>query len=114
MTVYSDFELAKKEMLSLSIKLKQDIYMTYTKYGNDPTSLEYCLRTKEEMLNIYAFTTCIAIYNVTQGIVDILTMDDLLKYFPNMRNSIPSSHKCGDMPMRGCSSSLDEVVFNNI
>lgn len=113
MTVFRDFELAKSEMIPLSRKLHKDIYMTFTSYGNNPTRLEYCLRIKEEMVNPYSFTTCIAIYHTCDGMLDILTKDDLYRYFPNLKEPIKSTHHCGDMPMSGSSSSLDEIPFKN-
>lgn len=114
MQVYSDFELAKKEMANLAQKHNQVVSLVYIVYGNNPHKLEYKLCFQDEFVCDVNPPNCMCDYLNGFGYIEFQSLEDVERKLGNVRHNIISTHKCGDMPMRGCSSSVDEVVFNNI
>lgn len=119
MVVYRNLDVAKQEMAHLAKKLHEVIFLTYTIYGNNPRSLEFNLCISAELVGGSERTKRV-MYKYIHGVgligmPSICTIEDIEeKLGEKVRESVISLHHCGDMPMKGCSSSLEEVVFNKI
>lgn len=108
MRVFQDLDMALDAMKKESIELKQDVFLTYTRYGNNPTRLEFCLRTRGEMIDPENATYCIAVKRVNENEVRELWNEHT---FDGCESYLVSSHRCCDDAMRGSRNSMDEIYF---
>lgn len=109
MRVFQDLDIALDAMKKESIDLKQDVFLTYTRFGNSPIRVEFCLRTRGEMIDPETATNCIAVKKVNENEVRELWNEHT---FEGCESYLDSDHKCGDGAMRGSRHSLDEVIFS--
>lgn len=109
MIVYRSLDNALRAMKKESIRLREDVFLTYTRFGNSPIRVEFCLRTRGEMIDPETATNCIAVKKVNENEVRELWNEYT---FEGCESYLDSDHKCGDGAMRGSRHSLDEVIFS--
>jgi len=112
MVVFRNLDVAKQEMAHLAKKLHDVVFMTYTVYGNNPRTLEFNLCTRAELVGGRATTRLMYQYSPVVGMVEFNSIEEIEEELgEKVRSNVIPLHHCGDMAMRGASSSLEEVYF---
>lgn len=108
MRVFQDLDMALDAMKKESIDLKEDVFLTYTRFGSNPVRLEFNIKSRKEMIDPERASNLLAVKKLNEKKVKTLWSKKTFKdYVPFIsRNS-----KCGDNAMRGGKGSMDEVLF---
>lgn len=94
MRVFRDYDVALEEMEGFSARNKKDVYLTYISYGRHPKSLEFALRTQEEMVNPKKPVNCLAVYRVGKGLKLVKEINEL-KDSKDFKQDVVISYTCG-------------------
>ena len=99
MTVYSDYECARKDIVKVSQKLKKEIVLTFSVFGSRPRRMEFYIKPSDGIIDLSHVMCIKRLYK--DNIDEFLTVQELKVLYPDYTPFIKSRYKCGDLAEYG-------------